>query len=375
MKKNITRMLMLAAATVLTISMVFGLAGCAASGPSAYTAAEAAWKAAATKSVKDDITVSATMALGNLVGNNVNLSVNFELNRKYKAGGKVDEISGKIKTVAITGINPTLTNIVPTILNTLGVTLPPDININEIIGGGNVTLTNPAEGKIKVIGSDYVFTGSVSIPLANLEASTDDLEEEVSIPVADVTSAMSDLNLTIPFDLLTMYGFNASAVGKDNKVSFTGEAGLNFILVQVYALIDELFAGNVEFNGEEIVVPQDVVDIVEAVFGSTDSEDIKDYLIGESGLLNLGEVELAITYNGKKFNTISGVHTMSFSITKAKIESILNLTPVKNMLATIEIGGNPITPKFISDMLFKTVGLPNTINAEITVTFTSTYTY
>lgn len=373
MKRNITRIMLVAFSAVLTLSMVLGLAGCAASGPSGFAAAEKLWKEAATKSVKDDVTVSALVNLGNTIGTAVTLNVNFELERKYKADGKVNEITGKIKTISITGINPTITNMVPTILGMVGMTLPEGIDINEIIGGGNITLANVAEGKIKVVGTDYVLTGSVDVSLIDFQASTEDLEEDITVPIADVASAMADLGINIPFDLLTIYGIKSTDVTKENKASFEGEAGLNHILTQVYALIDNLFDGNVEFDGEEIIVSADVENIVDGIFGGTSSDDIKAYLFGDNGKIDLGDVELDVTYEGKKFKTISGTQTMSMGITKTEIIRILNINEIKTALDGLSESPK-ITPSLVNSIL-NTLGIPATIEATVTVTFTSTYTY
>lgn len=375
MKKNITRIMLLAISAVLTLSMVFGLAGCAPSGPDAYAKAEASWKAAAVKSVKDDITVSAKIDLGTLVGEEVELAVSLELNRKYKTGGAIDTMTGKINSVKLSGLNKDITNLIPTVLSTLKVQLPEGIDIKTIIGNGTITLDNPASGQIKAENGNYVFTGEAKIDLANLDVSTDDLEEDVTVEIDYVDGIMEDLSLVVPFDLLTLYNFKAANISKDNAVSFSGKEGLNYLLEQAYALVDNLFEGQVEFDGKDIVVDQKIIDIVEGVCGGTDSDSIDAYLFGSKGLIDLGNVNLDITYSDKKFDTIKGTHTMGFEIKRAEIERILNLPDVKTALATIMIGTTPLTPTFVTNILYNMVQVPETLQAEISVTFTSTYTY
>lgn len=375
MKKNITRIMLLAISAVLTLSMVFGLAGCAPSGPDAYAKAEANWKAAAVKSVKDDITVSAKIDLGTLVGEEVELAVSLELNRKYKTGGAIDTMTGKINSVKLSGLNKDITNLIPTVLSTLKVQLPEGIDIKTIIGNGTITLDNPASGQIKAENGNYVFTGEAKIDLANLDVSTDDLEEDVTVEIDYVDGIMEDLSLVVPFDLLTLYNFKAANISKDNAVSFSGKEGLNYLLEQAYALVDNLFEGQVEFDGKDIVVDQKIIDIVEGVCGGTDSDSIDAYLFGSKGLIDLGNVNLDITYSDKKFDTIKGTHTMGFEIKRAEIERILNLPDVKTALATIMIGTKPLTPDFVTNILYNMVQVPETLQAEISVTFTSTYTY
>lgn len=375
MKKNITRIMLLAISAVLTLSMVFGLAGCAPSGPDAYAKAEASWKAAAVKSVKDDITVSAKIDLGTLVGEEVELAVSLELNRKYKTGGAIDTMTGKINSVKLSGLNKDITNLIPTVLSTLKVQLPEGIDIKTIIGNGTITLDNPASGQIKAENGNYVFTGEAKIDLANLDVSTDDLEEDVTVEIDYVEGIMEDLSLVVPFDLLTLYNFKAANISKDNAVSFSGKEGLNYLLEQAYALVDNLFEGQVEFDGKDIVVDQKIIDIVEGVCGGTDSDSIDAYLFGSKGLIDLGNVNLDITYSDKKFDTIKGTHTMGFEIKRAEIERILNLPDVKTALATIMIGTTPLTPTFVTNILYNMVQVPETLQAEISVTFTSTYTY
>ena len=375
MKKNITRIMLLAISAVLTLSMVFGLAGCAPSGPDAYAKAEANWKAAAVKSVKDDITVSAKIDLGTLVGEEVELAVSLELNRKYKTGGAIDTMTGKINSVKLSGLNKDITNLIPTVLNMLKVQLPEGIDIKKIVGNGTITIDEPASGQIKAENGNYVFTGEAKIDLANLDVSTDDLEEDVTVEIDYVEGIMEDLSLVVPFDLLTLYNFKAANISKGNAVSFTGKEGLNYLLEQAYALVDNLFEGQVEFDGKDITVDTKITDIVEGVCGGTDSDSIDAYLFGSKGLIDLGNVNLDITYNDKKFDTIKGTHTMGFEIKKAEIERILNLPDVKAALATIMIGTKPLTPDFVTNILYTVVQVPETLQAEISVTFTSTYTY
>lgn len=369
MKKNITRIVLLALSTVLTLTLVFGLAGCAPSGPTAYTAAAEAWDSATSKKAVDEITVSAVMNLGNTIGTAVTIGATIELTREYGAKGEVEEIGGKIKTVTLSGIKPTIGTTLNSVSSMFGITLP--AQITSIVTDG-LSLVDPAYGTISFDGEEYTLSGTVDIEDFDLTLTN---EEDPLIVTADVVDgALEDFDIEIPFDLLTIYGFESSAITKENTVAFTGEAGFNFILVQVYALLDNLFEGNVEFDGEDIIVPQEVVDIVTGVCGSTDSEDIKDYLIGASGLIDLGDVALAITYDkDKKFDTISGTEVISFAIEKSQITDILNLQVIQTLLASIE-SPIPLTTSLITSAM-SMLGIPNTITAEITVSFTTTYTY
>lgn len=362
MKKNITRMVLLVISAAVTMSLVLGLAGCAPTGSNGYAQAEKLWKEASTKTAVDDITITGVVDLGNTLGKAVNLSVNLELTRKYKANGKVDQVSGKIKTIAVSGMDKILNN--GTIMGIVGGMLPPEVNLNEIIVGGTLTLENPASGTIKLEGGNYKVTavdvdilGLIDITLDDIMADNEEFDGTLASE-EDVNNALSDLNLVIPFDLLTMYAGFDSTITKDNKASFKGETGLNFLLVQAYALIDTFFDGELEFDGELVAVPELAEDIVEDLCGGTSSDDIKNYLIGTNGLINLGDVELEITYEGKKFNTISGTHTMGMSIPKADINKLLS---------HIDTGDIPVS--------LVVALLPNTITGSLTVEFTTTYTY
>jgi hypothetical protein len=373
MKKTITRIMLLALSAVLTLSLILGLGGCAASGPDAYVAAETSWKEATTKSVTDDITVTTAMDLGATIGNNVVLTVNFTLDRKYKSKNAIDEFAIKVKKIELSGINSTFSTVLSGILSGMGISLPSDVL--DLLGEGTILMNNPAEGKIEAVGEDYVLSGEVNIDLVDFSANTDDLEEPIIVSKEAVEDAMDDLGLSIPFDLLHMYEVKASKISKNNEVSFTGKEGLRFIFDQVYELVDNLFAGEIIFNGEEVVVPEAVEDIVEGVAGGTDSDDIDEYLFGDDGLIDLGNVNLEISYAKKKFDKIKGTHTMGFSITQEEVSRIIDIdaiyTPLAAILAGIE--GLSLTPETIVDTVFGLV--PLTIEADITISFTSSYSY
>jgi len=370
MKKNITRIMLTALSVVLTVALVAGLSSCSlfgAKGPKAYTAAEESWNAATTKKVVDEISVVATTNLGNFIGTNVQLEVNIELTREYK-GSEIDTFSGVINKVKISGLSQTIGSALSLVKSYI--TIPADVE--NALKQGNIELSEDdvLEGAITIEDGNYVVTATANVELFALDFDTEDLDEPISVPSEDVDSILEDLGLEIDFDMPTIYDFDSAAITKDNKATFSGEAGLDSWISQILALGETFFSDELVVGDETVTVPPEVITILQTLVGSTDVDDIKEYLIGDEGLIDLGDVNMEFTYDGKNFKTITGTQNVGFSITKNQIEQVLNIGFIKTALE-----GMNFDPEDIVGLVFDSVGVPSPLEADITVSFTSTFTY
>jgi hypothetical protein len=371
MRKHITRLLLAAMTAVLSLTLVFGLGGCAPTGSKAYTAAEDTWyNYTGNKKAVDVITINASVNLGPTIGD-LDLAVEATLEREYN-GSNVKKITGTVNSVTVTGIGSTIETLLPTVIGAIGVTLPEDFDLSDYIKNGKVDLGEDfATGTISYSQGTYTIEGEISIDLFGLEASTDDLDEAIEVEEDVIDDYMDQLGLTFKFDSIGLYKVPDSAVTKENTASFDAKVGLDYLLQQAYDLLDTVLAGDLVIDDEEVVVPQQVEDIMEDVLGGTDSADIEAFLFGDDGLLDLGTANLTFAYDSsKRLSGITGSQTITFAITKSQIETILGKQSVAALLS-----GTGMTGATISNMVFTLAKVPTTIEATITISYTSTFTY
>lgn len=351
MKKNLTRVFMLVATMVISLSLILGLAGCGLSGNEGYATAEENWKAAESKSAVDTIKVE--MDLSEVVGMMdlpIKITIDITIEREYGAEGQLIELSGNLDKVEVTGAS--------NITSLLGSFELGDFDINAILNDdGSIVLTNIANGTIEYIEdeSQYEISGGLSIPELSVNLNSD--KGPVIVAEADVVNGMAELGVSIPFDILSLFDISAGTIDKKNTATIDGDAALNWITVQLLDLAKAYFSGTLEMNGEVVVVDPIATNVFDAVAGGTSQAQLEALM---ADLFILEDVEATITYDGDNFDTIKTSNNMGISIARSDISDIM---------AQIDLGDSQQIVTSVMNLLNSqfTIGISMSVETKITI--------